>query len=69
MNYRLPFEPAKDARTFADGAEQVARDVQRTVAAAKKIAESVRVLFDVISPLFERYKSERVLLATKRMRS
>ena len=73
MNRWFPIDPVTDARVLADRAEQVAHDVNRTVTAVETIAEGVRVLYEVVSPLVEWLKSKQacppakvqVLVSTK----
>ncbi|WP_459385248.1 hypothetical protein [Arthrobacter humicola] len=58
MNRRFPIDPVTHARVLANNAEQVAQDVHRTAAAVNSIAENVRAIHGVVSPLVEWLKSK-----------
>ncbi|KAA0974165.1 hypothetical protein FQ154_16105 [Paeniglutamicibacter gangotriensis] len=63
MKRRFAMDPVTDARVFADKAEQMAKEVRRTMAAVETIADCVRVVCDVVSPLVERLKTKTGLPA------
>ena len=51
MKSRFPIDPVTDTRALADNAEQVAHDLRRTATAAVGIADSVKVLYEVVYPI------------------
>jgi hypothetical protein len=51
MKSQFPIDPVTDTKALADNAEQVAHDLRRTATAAVGIADSVKVLYEVVYPI------------------
>lgn len=51
MKSRFPIDPVTDSQALADNAEQFAHNLRRTATAAVGIADSVKVLYEVVYPI------------------
>lgn len=65
MNRRFLNEPVKGTLVLADKAERIARDLRQMAAAVNEIADNLRIVQDVLSPLVERLKSKQVFPPAK----
>jgi hypothetical protein len=55
VNRQFTAAPVTDARVIADNFERMAQEIRRTVAAVEGIVDDLKVLYEVVSPLVNRF--------------